>query len=102
MTGIMMETKLNESIKRIYKVLLIILVSRVISITFQIFVEILVGNSTFRDFLLSVGSGPYEVILGMTFVFSIFFILLSEGLPIMYNLRSAVVEAINFKNDQIE
>lgn len=34
MTGIMMEKKLNEVIKRIYKVQLIILVSRAISMTF--------------------------------------------------------------------
>lgn len=34
MTGIMMENKLNEVIKRIYKVQLIILVSRVIALVF--------------------------------------------------------------------
>lgn len=50
MTGIMMESRLSSVVKRLYKVQLIILVSRVFVITFEIFV-LNVAPDTFSAFL---------------------------------------------------
>lgn len=49
MTGIMMENKLNEVIKRIYKVQLIILVSRAVSLVFEIMIALYVLPNSFQD-----------------------------------------------------
>lgn len=48
MTGIMMESKLNEVIKRIYKVQLIILVSRAFTLTIDIILALYVLPNTFQ------------------------------------------------------
>lgn len=37
--------------------------------------------------------------LGLVFVGSVLFVLLTEGLPIMYSLRSTVVQALNHKSE---
>ena len=39
----------------------------------------------------------YEVVLAVLFTGSILFILFTEGLPVMYSLRSNVVQALNYK-----
>lgn len=49
MTGIMMESSINEIIKRIYKVQLIILVSRAVSITFDIIIALYVLPNSFQQ-----------------------------------------------------
>lgn len=48
MTGIMMESRINEIIKRIYKVQLIILVSRAVSIAFDIIIALYVLPNSFQ------------------------------------------------------
>lgn len=45
MTGVMMEARLNEVIKRVYKVQLIILVSRAFMITFELMIALFVPGS---------------------------------------------------------
>lgn len=49
MTGVMMENKLNEVIKRIYKVQLIILISRACSLVFQIMIAMYVLPKSFQE-----------------------------------------------------
>jgi hypothetical protein len=48
MTGIMMENKLNEVIKRIYKVQLIILVSRAFTLVIEIILALYVLPNSFQ------------------------------------------------------
>ena len=92
MTGIMMENTLNEVVKRIYKVQLIILLSRTFSIAFEISVALYVVPDTFEQFIDDISANiKYEVVLGMLFVGSVLFVLITEGLPIMYSLRSSVI-----------
>jgi hypothetical protein len=100
MTGIMMESHLNAVIKRIYKVQLVILISRALSLCFQILLSIYVLPRTFQqkiDEEVAAGLG-HEVMLGLVFVGSVLFVLIAEGLPIMYSLRSTVVHALNHKS----
>ncbi len=40
--------------------------------------------------------------LGLVFIGSILFILFTEGLPVMYSLRSNVVQSLNFKAPSVE
>ena len=44
----------------------------------------------------------YEVVLALIFMGSILFQLLAEGLPVMYSLRSNVLQAMNFKPSTFE
>lgn len=100
MTGIMMEGQLNAVIKRIYKLQLIILISRALSLCFQILLSVYVLPRTFQqqiDERVAAGLG-HEVMLGLVFVGSVLFLLITEGLPIMYSLRSTVVHALNHKS----
>ena len=100
MTGIMMEGQLNAVIKRIYKLQLIILISRALSLCFQILLSLYVLPRTFQqqiDERVAAGLG-HEVMLGLVFVGSVLFLLITEGLPIMYSLRSTVVHALNHKS----
>ena len=102
MTGVMMENKLNEVIKRIYKVQLIILISRAISLVFQIMIAMYVLPKSFREEIeILILDVKYQVILGSIFVGSVLFMLITEGLPIMYSLRSAVVTALNHKSELV-
>ena len=39
------------------------------------------------------------MVLGILFVGTVLFLLMTEGLPIMYSLRSTVIEALNFKSE---
>ena len=56
------------------------------------------GSATFQNFIeTETGTIEYEIILGMIFVLSIMLFLFSEGLPVMYSFRSAVVDALNYK-----
>jgi hypothetical protein len=101
MTGIMMESNLNEAIKRIYKVQLIILVSRAFTLTIDIILALYVLPNSFQEQvkIISDGLQSYEIALGMLFVGSVLFLLMTEGLPIMYSLRSSVIEAMNHKSE---
>jgi hypothetical protein len=100
MTGIMMESRLNAVIRRIYKVQLIILISRVTSLAFEIIIALYVLPSTFQEKIdeQMVAGLSHEVMLGVVFVGSVLFVLITEGLPIMYSLRSTVVHALNHKS----
>lgn len=49
MTGIMMETRLNAVIRRIYKIQLIILISRAVALAFQIVIALYVFPGTFQQ-----------------------------------------------------
>lgn len=100
MTGIMMENKLNEVIKRIYKVQLIILVSRAITLTVDIILALYVLPNSFQEEVKIISDGlSYEIVLGVLFVGSVLFLLMTEGLPVMYSLRSSVIEAMNYKSE---
>jgi hypothetical protein len=80
-------------------------VSRAISMTFEIIVALYVKSDSFETFIDTISSNiQYEVVLGMLFVGSVIYILITEGLPIMYSLRSSVIESLNYKNnkDQIK
>jgi hypothetical protein len=97
MTGIMMENKLNDVIKRIYKVQLIILVSRVCALTFEIIIALYVLPHTFQE-QINLINMKKEIVLAILFLGSVLFILITEGLPIMYSLRSTVIHALNHKS----
>jgi hypothetical protein len=101
MTGIMMDSRLNGVIRRIYKVHLIILISRAASLTFEILIAIYVLPNSFQQQVddIVIQGLSHEVMLGLVFVGSVLFILLTEGLPIMYSLRSTVVHALNHKSE---
>jgi hypothetical protein len=79
MTGIMMEKRLNDVIKRIYKVQLIILVSRALTLAFEIIIAVYVLPNTFQEEMnIIIKKDPnirYEVILGLLFVATVLFIL---------------------------
>lgn len=47
MTGVMLEAKLNEAVKRIYKVLLIILSSRVTMVTIEVLISVGIKDGSF-------------------------------------------------------
>ena len=71
---------------------MIILVSRAVSIAFEISVALYVVPDSFEEFIESIsGNIQYEVVLGILFVGSVLFILITEGLPVMYSLRSSVI-----------
>jgi hypothetical protein len=60
-------------------------------------------EDTFQAFLANLLPDlQYDVFLGLVFIGTVVLILLSEGLPIMYSLRNAVVEALNFKTSAFE
>jgi hypothetical protein len=73
MTGVMMEARMNELIKRVYKLQLIILVSRVCMITFELMVALFVPGS-FEQAIEDINL-QYEVVLGLVFIGSVLFIL---------------------------
>lgn len=103
MTGILLEPRVNEVIKRICKVQLIILVSRACALTFGILVGLYVEPNSFQQEIDTLSqSFKYEVVLACLFLGSVVFILLTEGLPIMYSLRSAVIQALNHKSQYSE
>lgn len=97
MTGVLVEERLNEVIKRVYKVQLIILVSRAFMITFELLLALYVSG-TFQDEIntLSDKLGE-EVVLALTFLTSVLFMLFTEGLPVMYSLRGNVVQCLNYQ-----
>jgi hypothetical protein len=100
MTGIMMEGKLNDVIKRIYKVQLIILVSRAFTLTVEIILALYVLPSSFQEWVNNASqSVEYEIVLALLFVGTVIFLLMTEGLPIMYSLRSSVIEAMNHRSE---
>jgi hypothetical protein len=98
MTGVLMEPTLNAVIRRVYKLQLIILVSRAFAIAFEAIVVTNVRDS-FRNYIESIthDDSQYEIVLGLLFVGTVLLILMAEGVPIMYSLRAAVVEALNFE-----
>ena len=102
MTGILVEERLNEVIKRVYKVQLIILSSRIVMIVFQLMVTLYVNNS-FQDTIEELSKTvAYEVVLALVFIGSIVFQLFTEGIPVMYSLRSNVLQSMNFKPNPFE
>ena len=93
---------MNEVIKRVYKVQLVILFSRIFMIVFELLVAIYVSNSfetAIEDWSKSVA---YEIVLAIILIGSIIFQLVTEGLPAMYSLRSNVLQAMNFKPNPFE
>ena len=51
MTGIMVEAKLNSVIKKIYKVLVIILISRILMVTLEMIIAFKIHDGTFESFM---------------------------------------------------
>ena len=95
MTGVMMDNRLNEAVRRIYKVQLILLVSRAFMVAFEVLVMVYVDRS-FEEKIEELSKDiEYEIILGVIFVGSVLYLLLTEGLPIMYSFRSSVVLALS-------
>ena len=75
---------------------LIILVSRAVSITFDIIIALYVLPNSFQQEIENISNDiKYEIVLAMIFVGSVIFLLLTEGLPVMYSLRSAVIDALS-------
>lgn len=100
MTGIMMDGRLNDVIKRIYKVQLIILVSRAFTLTIEIILALYVLPNSFQEWVNNASqSVEYEIVLAFLFVGTVIFLLMTEGLPIMYSLRSSVIEAMNHRSE---
>lgn len=97
MTGILIQNRHHDIMKRIYKVQLIILVSRVVSVIIDIIIAVYVLPNSFQQEveIMSQSLNSYEIVLGLIFVGSVLFLLLTEGLPIMYSLRSMVIDAMS-------
>jgi hypothetical protein len=51
MTGLMVEAKLNKVIKKIYKVLVIILISRVLMVTVEMIIAFKIHDGEFESFM---------------------------------------------------
>ncbi len=96
MTGIMVENKLNSVIKKIYKMLVIILVSRIIMVAVQILIAFKIHDGSFESFMefFQQSNGQF-VTLAMCFIGASLLILLTQGLPIMYSLRNSVLQAFS-------
>jgi hypothetical protein len=102
MTGVLVEERLNDVIKRVYKVQLIILVSRLVVIGFELLVQIYV-QSSFKELINNWGSKiEYEIVLALVFIGSILFQLFTEGIPVMYSLRGNVVQSLNYRPSTFE
>jgi hypothetical protein len=86
----------------VYKVQLIILVSRAFMITFQLMLAIFVTGTFQNEMDILAQSMQQEAVLALTFIGSILFILMTEGLPVMYSLRSSVVQSLNYKTSVTE
>lgn len=97
MTGVLVEERLNEVIKRVYKVQLIILVSRAFMITFELLIALYVSGPFQEEINALSDKLGQEVVLALTFLVSVVFMLFTEGLPVMYSLRSNVVQSLNFR-----
>jgi hypothetical protein len=102
MTGVLVEERLNEVIKRVYKVHLVILVSRIFMITFEMLVAIYVHGSFQEQINTLSDKIKYEIVLALLFIGSILFQLFTEGLPVMYSMRSNVLQAMNFRPSLFE
>ena len=77
----------------------VILISRAIMIAFEVLVSIYVEDTLeqfVEDWEKKTNTNMY-IILMTIFAGSVLLILCGEGLPVMYSLRGAVVEALNYK-----
>ena len=102
MTGVLVEERLNEVIKRVYKVHLVILVSRVFMITFEMLVALYVHDSFQQQIDIFSEKIKYEIVLALLFIGSILFQLFTEGLPVMYSMRSNVLQSMNYRPSVFE
>ena len=94
MTGIMMNRQSSEIIKKVYTLLLVILLSRVLMSALEIWIEINIKNGTFEDFISIIEKTQDKfVVLAACFILYILIILLTEGLPLMLSLRESLIMA---------
>ena len=71
-------------------------------IVFQLMTALYVDNS-FQDTIEELSkSVAFEVVLALLFIGSIVFQLFTEGIPVMYSLRSNVLQSMNFKPNPFE
>lgn len=75
MTGIMLASPLNDVIKRVYKLLLILLVSRIVSLTFEVVLTVYIKTSI-SAFIASIEDGDY-VVFALIFILAILIVLLA-------------------------
>ena len=77
MTGIMLEPRLNETIRRLYKVQVIILISRAVMIAFEVLVSVYVEDSfeAFVDHWAESTKTNMYIILAAIFVGSVLLML---------------------------
>ena len=64
-------------------------------IVFELLVAIYVTKS-FQETIEDI-QWAYELVLAFVFIGSIIFMLFTEGLPVMYSLRSNVLQSMNYR-----
>ena len=88
MTGLMMDRRSSQVIKKVYALLLALLVSRLIMSAVEVWVQINLTNGSFEDFITIIEENQNQyVVLGFCFIVYLLVVLLSEGLPIIMSLR---------------
>lgn len=71
-------------------------------ITFELMITLFV-HSSFQQAIQDMSENlKFEVVLALVFIGSILFILFTEGLPVMYSLRSNVVQSLNYKTSNMD
>lgn len=94
LTGILLPVSTNDKLKTIYKLILVLLLSRFLAIATQLLVVIEIQDNTFQGFIQIImqNRGQY-FIESAIFIGYLLYILLIEGLPVMYSLRAASINA---------
>lgn len=88
MTGIMLEKKTSVSIKKLYQLLLLILLSRIIMGSVEILILVNLSNGNFEDFitLIEESQGQF-VTLALCFIIYLLVVLVTEGIPLIVSFR---------------
>ena len=88
MTGIMLDRKTSVNIKKIYQVLLVLLLSRIIMGSIEILVLVNISNGTFEDFitLIEQSQGQFTT-LALSFIIYLVIVLITEGIPLILSFR---------------
>lgn len=95
MTGIMLDRHSSELIKKVYALLLTVLISRVVMSTAEIYAKLMIKKGSFEDWIsiMEENRGKY-IVLGLCFILYLIIIMLTEGLPLIMSLRDSVVSAM--------
>ena len=102
MTGIMMNRRSSEIVKKVYTLLLVTLLSRTIMAAVEIWIEINLKNGSFSDFISILEQNQDKfVVLGFCFILYLLIILLTEGLPLMLSLRETLIMAMTEANTSL-